>query len=169
MKKSAQEVFDGIPDGMKAEADLWGATEDGASVSIPVYLSRPKKKDYNMRWLLLWQEHGGGTGLSMIEQAADKRLTLTDYRVRDYMLCKVGIGNFVHMSQREASEYLGIAQPNISASIKKLVAMGIVLEGPSKGRFRTYQINPALAFAGNLGKGLEARKEAMGKVIPMQR
>ena len=169
MEKNAQELYDSIPEGMKAEADLWGSNADGASVVVPVYLTRPKKKDYNAKWLLLWQEHAGGTGLSMKEQAADKRLNLTDFCVRDYMLCMVGIGNYVHFSHTEAAGYLGIARPNVSASVKKLVELGIVLEGPSTGRFKTYQINPALAFSGSLGKGIQARKEAMGKVIPMQR
>jgi hypothetical protein len=89
------------------------------------------------------------------------RMTETDFRVRDYLLSEVGIGNYVHISQTEAAKYLQIAQSHISASINKLIQLGIVIAGPSKGKFKTYQINPALAFAGSLEHGIQKRKEAI--------
>jgi DNA-binding MarR family transcriptional regulator len=79
------------------------------------------------------------------EQAVDRRFTATDFRVRDYLLCNVSIGNYIHISQTEAAKYLKIARPNISASIKKLISLGVILQGPDTGKFKTYQINPALA------------------------
>jgi hypothetical protein len=171
-KTRQQNLFKEIPNDLQ-ETDLWGTRENGETVVIPVYLNKPKNKSYPVKWLPVWQDDAEGTGMSLIEQAADKRFTATDFRVRDYLLCKVGIGNFVHISQTEAAEYLGIAQPHISTSIRKLIDMGIVLEGPSKGRFKTYQINPSLAFQGNLGEGVQKRKEAIkqskAKVIPFHK
>lgn len=152
-------IFDSIPDG-HITGSVWGTVEETKEdVVIPVYLTKPKAKKYEARWLLLWQDEATQTGVSMIEQAIDGRLTATDYRVRDYMLCKVGIGNFVHFNQSEAGRVLGIDQAHISRSVKKLVDMGIVLEGPKAGKFHTYQLNPALAFSGGLGNGINARKD----------
>ena len=89
----------------------------------------------------------------MYEQAKSGNLTLTDYRVRDYMFCKCDIENYVHFNQSEAARTLHIAQPHISMSIKHLVELGIILEGPKAGKFNTYRINPAVAFSGSLSNG----------------
>ena len=154
-----QNIFENVPDG-HITGSLWGTVEETKEDEvIPVYLTKPKAKKYDARWLLLWQDEAEKTGVSMLEQAIDGALNLTDYRVRDYLLCKVGIGNFVHFNQSEASRALQIDQANVSRSIKKLVDMGIVLEGPKAGKFRTYQVNPALAFSGGLGNGITARKD----------
>lgn len=144
---------------------LYGTNANGNLNVVPVYLAKPKTQ-VNIKWLLLWQPDATqrAGGVSMYEQAVDGKLTLTDYRVRDYMLCMCGIGNFVHFNQSAASRELGIAQPNISASIKRLVAMGIVLEGPKAGKFRTYQINPALAFSGGLQAGAKAQRDIIRQV-----
>lgn len=159
-----------------AEKKSWGdqvaslvyENDDQEIQCMPVYLQKPKNKRYRERWLLLWQTDSGGLGVSIEEQAVSGRLTATDYRVRDYLLCKVGIGNFVHFSQTEAADILGIKQPNISKSLKKLIKMGIVLEGPKTGRFRTYQINPAMVFSGSLGNGIkEKRRVIKDNVIPL--
>ncbi|MDR1242343.1 MAG: hypothetical protein LBM00_06140 [Deltaproteobacteria bacterium] len=161
MQKNPHEnFFDQIPDDLK-EADLFITTKDGTSNIVPVYLNKPKNVCLQAKWLSLWQEDAEGTGMSLIEQAADRRFSETDFRVRDYLLCKVGIGNYVHISQTEASKYLNIAQSNISTSIKKLIELGVILQGPSKGKFKTYQINPALAFAGKLVRGISERKNAI--------
>jgi predicted XRE-type DNA-binding protein len=172
MTKS-QDLFDSIPNDLQ-KADLWGISPNsGEDVSIPVFLHRPKNKAYDTKWLVLWQDDAEETGMSLIELAADKRLNTTDFRVRDYLFCKVGMGNFVHISQTEASKYLGIAQPNVSSSIKKLIEMGIILEGPSKGKFKTYQVNPALAYFGGINNGQRERKEKIQeskkvKVMPFK-
>lgn len=146
---------------MEAKATLLGEDEAGKVDAIPVYLTKPKKRDYNARWMVMWQEEAEGTGLSIMEQAANKELNVTDFRVRDYIMCKAGIGNFVHVSQTEASRWLGIAQPHISASIKKLIKLGIILAGPSAGKFKTYQVNPAFVYVGSLGDGVKKRKDAI--------
>jgi DNA-binding MarR family transcriptional regulator len=156
---------------LKPDADLWGTEKDsGETVVIPVYLQKPKHRDYAERWLTFWQDDAEGTGVSLIEMAADKRLTATDFRVRDYLFCKVGFANAVHFSQSEAAKYLGIAQPNISASIKKLIALGIIIEGPKKGLFRSYVINPATVYMGKHEVGITKRRKAIkdhkAKVIP---
>ena len=148
---------------MNPEATLIGEDEKGHVDAVPVYMVKPKKRDYKARWVVMWTEEAEGTGLSILEQAANKELNATDFRVRDYIMCKAGIGNFVHISQSDASKWLGIAQPHISTSIKKLIRLGIVLPGPSAGKFKSYQINPAFVYVGNLGDGVRKRKDAINE------
>lgn len=133
-------------------------------VELPVYLTKPKKKKYPERWAIMFlnddtDEDFQETGVSLFEQATAGNLTVTDYRVRDYVFCKLGIGNYVHINQSEAARKLGIAQPNVSTSIKKLISLGIILEGPKAGKFCTYQVNPAVIYAGGLGNGIKAKRD----------
>ena len=126
-------------------------------LELPVHLVKPKKKKYLARWAIMFlmddtDEDFQETGVSLFEQATAGKLTGTDYRVRDYVFCKLGIGNYVHINQSEAARKLGIARPNISTSIKKLINLGIILEGPKAGKFCTYQVNPAVIYAGSIGR-----------------
>jgi len=159
--------FDGLED-----TSILGV-KDGKLVNVPVWLNRPKPQQpvhYDVKWLNLFLDDNGGLGMSLLAMCKDKRLTGTDLRVRDYMFCKVGMDNCVHVNQSEAAEYLGIARPHVCESIKKLIELEIVLEGPSEGKFRSYQINPLIAHRGSLKKGVKEKKAALktvalGKVL----
>lgn len=138
--------------------------DNDSDAALPVYLTKPKKTKYNARWGIMFltddtDENYEESGVSLFEQSVAGQLTLTDYRVRDYVFCKLGIGNYVHFNQSDAARKLGIAQPNISRSIKKLVSLGILLEGPKTGKFCTYQVNPAVMYAGGLSNGIKARAD----------
>lgn len=167
-----QQLFEKLPNRIK-DADIWATDADtGETTVLPVYLQKPKNKKFQENWLVLWQDDAEDTGMSILEQAADKRLTVTDFRVRDYLLCKAGMFNDVHISHSEASKYLGIARPNISASIKRLIEFGIVIQGQSKGRFKTYRMNPAMVYKGKIEIGAQERKDAIkdakAKVLQFQ-
>lgn len=149
---------------MKAEneAELFYTNEeDGTPGALQVYINKPKKICLPINWLCLWQKDAEGTGISLIEQAADRRFNETDFRVRDYLVHHASIGNYVNISQTEAARYLKIAQSNISASIKKMFGWGLILQGPDKGKFKTYQINPAFVYSGRLMLGINERKNAI--------
>lgn len=155
-----QKAIDQIPEG-GIKGTLFDHDSDAA---LPVYLAKPKNRTYNARWGIMFltddtDENYEESGVSLFEQSVAGQLNLTDYRVRDYVFCRLGIGNFVHFNQSEASRKLGIAQPHISKSIKKLVQLGILLEGPKNGKFCTYQVNPAVIYAGGLGNGIKARAD----------
>ena len=138
--------------------------DDDSDVAVPVYLTKPKNRTYKERWAIMFltddtDDNYEESGVSLFEQSVANKLNLTDYRVRDYVFCRIGIGNYVHFSQTEAAKKLGIAQPNISRSIKKLVQLGIILEGPREGNFCTYQVNPAVLYAGSISNGVKAKKD----------
>lgn len=160
-EKRLERTISKIPDG-GVEGKL--VDENHPDVVLPVYLAKPKNKIYPERWIIMFTTDDTDksfqeTGVSVYEQAISRKLTLTDYRVRDYVLCKIGIGNYVHINQSEAGRKLGIAQQNVSASVKKLITLGILLEGPKAGKFCTYQVNPATAYAGSIGNGVKAKND----------
>lgn len=157
---SLQKAIDQIP-----ESGINGTLFDhNSDATLPVYLAKPKNRTYNERWAIMFltddtDANYEESGVSLFEQSVTGQLTLTDYRVRDYMFCRIGIGNYVHVNQADAARKLGIARPNINTSIKKLVQLGILLEGPRNGKFCTYQVNPAVLYAGSISNGVKAKKD----------
>ena len=133
-------------------------------VVLPVYLTKPKNRTYKERWAIMFltddtDDNYEESGVSLFEQSVANKLNLTDYRVRDYVFCRIGIGNYVHVNQSDAAKKLKIPRPNISKSIKKLVELGIILKGPKNGNFCTYQVNPAVLYAGSISNGVKAKKD----------
>lgn len=145
-------------------ATVW--PEDSAQGPITAYFTPPPKRKYNAKWLLLWQDE---TGASIVEQATmEKPLTQTEYRVRDWIIGTIGIGNYVLVNQAECGRALRVARSHVSSAIKRLIDLQILIPGPKSGKSNTYMVNPAFCFSGGLGNGIKARNEyrRQGKVIP---
>lgn len=147
-------------------ASVW--PDDPEQAPITAYFQAPKNKKYNARWLLMWQDE---TGASIMEQAKmEKPLTQTEYRVRDFIIGTIGIGNYVYVNQAEVGRELRIARTHVSSAIKRLCELQILIQGPKSGRSNTYMVNPSFCFAGGLGNGIKARTEAKkeGKILPFK-
>ena len=144
---------------IKGRASVW-PEEDGQAPQI-VYFQPPKNKKHDARWLLLWQD-GSDIGVSMTEQAEMERpLTQTEYRVRDWLMGTIGIGNYVHVNQAEMARRLRIDKKNASMAIKRLIELGILIQGPKSGRSNTYMVSPAFCFSGGIENGIKSRKETI--------
>lgn len=132
--------------------------EDPNQTSREVYFLLNKKKRYNIKWLTLWQD-SSEIGVSIMEQAENDILTKTEYRVRDWLLCTIGIGNFCYVNQAEMARRLNIERATASRAIKKLIELNILIPGPKSGKSNTYQISPAFCFSGKIENGIKARRE----------
>lgn len=144
---------------LKGRATVW--PEDDAQAPQTVYFQPPKNRKYDTRWLLLWQD-GSDIGVSMVEQAKlEKPLTQTEYRVRDYLMGTIGLGNYVYVNQAEVARELRLTRANVCNAIKRLIGLQILLQGPKNGKSNTYMVNPAFCFSGGLGHGIQQRKEAI--------
>ena len=159
---------DEIPKGL---ATVWPEDENQAPTSVLVL---PRKREYQVQWLTLWQFVD--TGVTLMEQARlEKPLTQTEYRVRDMLLGSIGLGNWAIVNQAEIARQLRVHRPKISAAIKRLIELGIVIQGDKMGRNSQYMISPAFCFKGSLQEGeklvRQAEKEhkAKAKVLPFQR
>lgn len=95
-----------------------------------------------------------------MEQAREKRLTLTDYRVRDWLLATINVGNWAIVSQKIMAEQLTLDPAEVSKAITRLVEFGIVLRGKKIGRSSQYMINAAFCFKGPLHEGQKLAQQA---------
>lgn len=147
---------------VKGLATVW--PEDETQQPIQAYFNAPRKHKYNVKWLLFWQDK---TGMSMQEQAEMiKPLTQTEYRVRDWLIGEIGIGNYVFVNQAEMCRRLNIDKKNGSMAIKRLIELEILVQGPKSGRSNTYMVNPSFCFSGSLNNGIKARNEIQkGKIL----
>ena len=151
----------------KGLGTIW--PEDDKQAPVTAYFTPPRQKNYPVKWLLLWQDESE-IGVSMVEQAKSTAMTLADYRVRDFLMGTIGLGNFVFVNQTEVARELNVHRITVVESIKRLCEMQILIKGPKSGRSNTYMVNPAFCFAGGLGNGVKERKQAINKakVIPFQ-
>ena len=143
---------------------------ESGDAPLDVYLVPPKKRSYPVRWLLLWQDPSA-IGVSIKEQAMNSSMTLTDYRVRDYLLADLGIGNMCYVNQAELARLLKVRKATVCESLKRLVELGILIRGPKTGRNVPFMVSPAFCFSGGLGAGVQARKAEIrekAKVIPFR-
>jgi len=154
----------------KGLGTIW--PEDEAQAPVTAYFTPPRKKNYPVKWLLLWQDESE-IGVSMVEQAKSAKMTLTDYRVRDFLMGTIGLGNFVFVNQAEVARELNVHRVTVVESIKRLCALQILVKGPKSGRSNTYMVSPAFCFAGGLGNGIKERtetiKQGKAKVIPFRK
>lgn len=151
----------------KGLGTIW--PEDEMQAPVTAYFTPPRKKNYPVKWLVLWQDESE-IGVSMVEQAKSTSMTLTDYRVRDFLMGTIGLGNFVFVNQAEVARELNVHKVTVCDSIKRLCEMQILLKGPKSGRSNTYMVNPAFCFSGHLGTGVKERTETIkqGKAKVLQ-
>ena len=50
--------------------------------------------------------------------------------------------NLIQISPTEIGRVLGMQRPNVSRAIKRLVNVGVLIEGTKVGAYRSYRFNP---------------------------
>jgi DNA-binding IclR family transcriptional regulator len=71
------------------------------------------------------------------------------YAVLLYLLGKLDFENHLVVNQSELAKKLGMRQPHISRSLKRLVALEVLIDGPKAGSLRTYRLNPSFGWKGS--------------------
>ena len=74
------------------------------------------------------------------------------------MLARLDYENLIQVNQAEVSEQVGMNRHNVNRSIKKLIELGVILEGVKIGISRSYRLNPNFGWKGS-AKG--HREEAL--------
>lgn len=141
-------------------ASVWPKDENQSPDTV--YFEPPRKKRYSVEWLMFWKTPSE-IGVGLMEQAISEKLNLSDYRVRDFLIGTIGIGNFVFVNQRDVARKLNLNKSTVNESIKKLISLNIIIPGPKSGRSNTYKVNEAFCFFGGLSDGVSARKNAISK------
>lgn len=142
--------------------------DDETQSPTTVYFQPPQKKNYPLKWFTIWQDESE-IGVSMTEQAKSCKMTLSDYRVRDFLMGTIGLGNYVYVNQSEVARELKLHKVTVCESIKRLCEFNILVKGPKSGRSCTYMVSPAFCFAGNLGHGVKERKATILQFKPKEK
>ena len=80
------------------------------------------------------------------------------------MLARLDYENLIQVNQAEVSEQVGMNRHNVNRSIKKLIELGVILEGVKIGISRSYRLNPNFGWKGSAKGHREALHEHL-KVI----
>ncbi len=103
----------------------------------------PKKlhNAFSGGWLAMAQD-------AMIRMAKEIK-SLDDFRVLHALLGRLDFENLIQVPQVEIANQLDMKRPNVSRSIKRLLGLGILLQGPKIGTSRTYRLNPNYGWKGS--------------------
>lgn len=129
-----------------------GQVLQGCMVYIPY---RPK---HNERFFMAFQD-------GLMEIAKDDELTGADFRVLLHLFGQLDFENYLHISQKDIAEALGMQKQHVSRAMRLLIAKDIVLDGPKTGRVKTYRLNPNLGWKGRV-TNLEKHRRNHLRVIP---
>lgn len=97
---------------------------------------------------------------------------LDDYRVLMMLLALLDFENMTNVSQVELAEKLGMHKQQVNRSIKRLIEVGCLLEGPTVRRSRTYRLNPNYGWKGSgkeHHKALRAHEKAAAAGLKVHR
>ena len=90
---------------------------------------------------------------------AQSNLTGNDMKVMWAMLARLDYENLIQVNQAEVAEQVGMNRHNVNRSIKKLIELGVVLEGVKIGVSRSYRLNPNFGWKGSAKGHREALHE----------
>ena len=79
---------------------------------------------------------------------AQSNLTGNDMKVMWAMLGG-DYENLIQVNQAEVAEQVGMNRHHVNRSIKKLIELGVVLEGVKIGISRSYRLNPNFGWKGS--------------------
>jgi len=103
-------------------------------------------------WVAMAQE-------PMVELAVNIK-SVDDWRVLSVLLGYLDFENHIRIEQTAVAEKLGMHRQNVNKAIKRLLALGVVVEGPKVGRSRTYRLNPAYGWKGSSANHQKALRTA---------
>ena len=129
-------------------------TETGELIGGFVAVIQPKRKNgFGEGWFAMSQN-----ALRAIREAGLKG---RDYEVLFALLEVLDFENLIQVSQVELAAELGMQKPHLSRSIKHLIEVGVLLEGPKIGRSKTFRLNPSFGWKGSAKGHTDALKERM--------
>ena len=97
------------------------------------YVVPKRKNGFQKGWMAMAQE-----AMMMLAQS---NLTGNDMKVMWAMLARLDYENLIQVNQAEVAEQVGMNRHNVNRSIKKLIELGVVLEGVKIGVSRSYRLN----------------------------
>lgn len=114
---------------------------------------RYRTNGFGERWLALSQHAS--------DILADSDLCGADFKVLFKIFKKLDFENHILINQAEIANEMGMLRQNVQRSLKRLLGIGVIIEGPKVKQNRTYRLNPEFGWKGsgaNHKKELEAHR-----------
>jgi DNA-binding MarR family transcriptional regulator len=125
-----------------------GEIQEGCMVWIP---HRPKIKE---RFFMGFQD-------ALIEIAKDPEITQEPHKLLLFLFGHLDYENYIHISQKEMAEELGMQTSHVSRAMSLLCRKHIVELAPGTGRTKCYRLNPHFGWKGKVTNLNEARKKQL--------
>ena len=111
--------------------------EDG----FVAYIAPKRKNGFGTRWMAMSQD--AAMTFAQSDLGAD------DFRVLMSLMAKLDFENLLVLNQAEMARELKMQRQNVQRSVKRLIGMGALLEGPRIGISRSYRFNPQFGWKGS--------------------
>lgn len=112
------------------------------------YVVPKRKNGFGQGWLAMAQNGA--------EILAQSNLSGNDFKVLMKLLSVLDYENLIQVSQAEIARELNMHRQHVQRSIKRLLDLGIVLEGVKIGISRSYRLNPNFGWKGSAKGHIEA-------------
>ncbi len=93
-----------------------------------------------------------------------KTLTGEQFKVLMMLLASLDYENFIQVAQADIAEKLEMQKTNVSRSIKGLINLGVIIEGPKIGRSKSYRLNPQFGWKGTVSNHKKALKNGLSVI-----
>ena len=120
------------------------------------YVVPKRKNGFGQGWLAMAQNGA--------EILAQSNLSGNDFKVLMKLLSVLDYENLIQVSQADIARELDMHRQHVQRSIKRLLELGIVLEGVRIGISRSYRLNPNFGWKGSAKGHREALHEHL-KVV----
>ena len=120
------------------------------------YVVPKRKNGFGQGWLAMAQNGA--------EILAQSNLNGNDFKVLMKLLSVLDYENLIQVSQADIARELDMHRQHVQRSIKRLLELGIVLEGVRIGISRSYRLNPNFGWKGSAKGHREALHEHL-KVV----
>jgi|ADWX01.1.fsa_nt_gi Firmicute plasmid replication protein (RepL). len=93
-----------------------------------------------------------------------KELNGEQTKVLLIMLGDLEYENYILIPQKQIAETLGMLKANVSRSVKALINIGVVQEGPRMGSAKSYRLNPEFGWKGTIPNHKKALKNGLSVI-----
>jgi hypothetical protein len=106
----------------------------------------PKRINGFEGWLAMGQ--GEGAARKMSKREVRTTLGAEGYSVLMGALARLDYENLLVLNQAELARDLEMQPSNVNRSIRRLIDLGVLIEGPKVGVSRSYRLSPAFGWKG---------------------
>lgn len=117
---------------------------------VVVYVARKRTNGFGKRWVAVGQEP--------VESLAVRRKELGEEGLAVFLMLmgRLTFNNHLVLNQAEIGRILGMHRQSVQRAIKRLMGMGVLLEGSKEGPNRSYQLNPEFGWKGSAKNHVKA-------------